>query len=324
MRSTAAISFALALAMPSSLQAQNTPAAPQQIIVDADSANEMDDFFAIAHMLVDPAVQVTALNSAHFNNVELYKRQRWHKYVMPIDPVTESQRENELILSVFRSKVPALLGADDILGFSWGYFPGAPIPSAPAIDHLITTARSLPAGQRLTVAVLGPLTNVAAAVARAPDIATRLSIFSLGTRYDVETGTWDKNDFNSRNDLNALDLLLNNADVEMTILPVTVAKALDFTRSETMTQLEKVRHPIGVMLRDRWEFVSAKDLWTMWDLALTLATAHPKLATFSNVPAPPENRRKQVRVITAIDATAMRTMFWRQLTALPAPSGNRP
>lgn len=287
-----------------------------EMIVDADTANEMDDLYALAQVLVDPRAKVTAVNSAHFNNVELYVRRKWHKYDMTdFIPVQASQRENVTLLAAFKSAVPALLGADDILGYSWGYFEGAPIPRAPAIDHIITAARALPENQRLKIAVLGPLTNVAAAVATAPDIAARISVYSLGTKYEPATKVWNKNDFNSRNDINALDFLLDNDEVEMTIMPVSVAAKLPFYRAASLAEHEKIQHPAADLLRDRWDFVSAVDMWTMWDLALTMAMTHPELATIETVAAPPENKRKSVRVYTSIDGDAMRSKFWSMLKA---------
>ncbi len=287
------------------------------VIVDADTANEMDDLFAIAQLVADPKVNVTAVTSAHFNNVELYARQKWHKYDMKgFDPVRASQMENEKLLKILRSPIPTYLGAGDILGYSWGYFEGAPIPDAPAIQEIIRQARAAPAGTKVNILVLGPLTNIASAVARAPDIAPKISVYSLSLKYDPATGIWNKNDFNTRNDLNATDFLLDRDDVEMTILPVTIAKDLPFFKDKVMPQLDRVQHPVSQHLRDRWDFVSAQGMWTMWDLALTMAVTHPEMATVSLRSAPPENKRKTVKVITAINAVAMESKFWDLLEQL--------
>jgi purine nucleosidase len=305
-------------ASPLSAQPQSGDSAQKsaivEMIVDADTANEMDDLYAIAQVLVDPRAKVTAVNSAHFNNVELYVRRKWHKYDMTdFVPVIASQRENVALLAAFNSDVPALLGADDILGYSWGYFDSAPIPRSPAIDNIIVAAKAMPKGRRLNIAVLGPLTNVAAAIALAPDIAGRISVYSLGTHYDPATKVWNKNDFNSRNDINALDFLLDNNDIELTIMPVSTAAKLPFFRAPSLAELAKMDHPAVDLLRKRWDFVSAVDMWTMWDLALTMAMTHPELATIDTVAPPPENSRSSVRVYTSIDGDAMRTKFWSML-----------
>ena len=106
-------------------------AQPRAFVLDSDTANEMDDMYAIAQAVLDPDARLLGLGSAHFNNVELYTRKRWHHY--PMDgfvPVEASQRENERLLALLGAKLPAPLGARDIIGFSWGYFDGAPIPEA--------------------------------------------------------------------------------------------------------------------------------------------------------------------------------------------------
>jgi inosine-uridine nucleoside N-ribohydrolase len=290
-----------------------TPAAaqPRAFVLDSDTANEMDDMYAIAQAVLDPDARLIGLGSAHFNNVEIYARKRWHRY--PMDgfvTVEASQRENERLLALLGARVPAPLGARDIIGFSWGYFDGAPIPDAPAIDFLIGRARATPAGEQLTVVVLGPLTNVAAALIKAPDIAPRLHIWWLGAKYDVATGVWDKNEFNVRNDLNAADYLLNHADVALTILPTSVAAKLRFERADTLARLARSKRLAAKALAERWDFVSAGDHWTMWDLALTLAVTHPGLARIETRAAPPENRRGSLEVITGIDAEAMTKTFW--------------
>jgi purine nucleosidase len=288
--------------------------APRQFILDADTANEMDDMYAITQAVLDPRAALLALSSAHFNNVEIYARRRWHLY--PMDgfvPVQASQRENERLLGLLGSRVPAPLGAADIIGFSWGYFDGAPIPQAPAIDFIVARARQATPERKLAVVALGPLTNVAAALIKAPDIADRIHVYALGAKYDVATGVWDKNEFNIRNDLNAADYLLNRDDVAFTLIPATVAAKLRFQRADSLARLARSKSPAAKLLAERWDFVSAGDRWTMWDLALTLAVTHPELATFEHRAPPPENRRKTLEVITDIDADAMRARFWTLL-----------
>ena len=55
--------FAIALFSISTLMisAQN-----QRVIIDADTGNEVDDLYALARILLDPSIEVTALNAAHW------------------------------------------------------------------------------------------------------------------------------------------------------------------------------------------------------------------------------------------------------------------
>lgn len=41
-------------------------AAQKNIIVDADTGNEVDDFYALARVLLEPSVNILALNAAHW------------------------------------------------------------------------------------------------------------------------------------------------------------------------------------------------------------------------------------------------------------------
>ena len=288
--------------------------APVSFVLDADTANEMDDMYAVAHAVLDPDADLTLLTSAHFNNTEIVTKGRWHAYDMDgFVPLDASQEENEKLLAVLGSDVPALPGAPEMIGYSWGYFEGAPVPGGAGIDAIIEAARAMPDGERLPVLSVGPLTNVAAAIIKAPDIVPKLDLWWLGTKYDVSERVWNKNSFNARNDINAVDYLLNREDVALTIMPGEVARQLMFQRDRSLDCLAKSDMPVASPLAERWEFVSADKEWTMWDLALTLAITHPEWATIEDRAAPPENTRETVRVVTDIDAPAMEAHFWSLL-----------
>jgi len=295
-------------------------------VLDADTANEMDDLYAIAHgVLSAPTMNefvVTGLTSAHFNNVQLLTDERWHIYpTAGIDPVGLSQDLNEALLAALgREDLPHPLGCDRIVGYSWGYYEGAPIPDAPAVRFLIDQARRQPAGTKLDVLVLGPVTNVAAALLHAPEIAPRLRVHVLSMRYDFATGAWNKNSFNARNDINGLDLLLDNTEVELIVMPGNVARALQFRHAESLARLDP-DDPLERLLRERWAEVDAGDSWIMWDLALVAAYLDPQLATTVRVPGPPENTPRTLRVYDSIDAEAIETAFW-QVLASPRQGGS--
>ena len=260
------------------------------------------------------------LASAHFNNTEIGTKGRWHAYDTVaeldrgLDTVLASQRENVRLLELMgRRDIPHPEGAEEMIGYSWGYFEGADVPEAPAVDAIIAAAREASPGAKLDVAAVGPLTNVAAALIQAPDIAPNLRIWWLGAGW--EDGVWNKNRFNVRNDLNAADYVLDRAEVELIMMPTQTARALMFARERTLPRLRAMLHPLTDHLADRWSFVGAEGEWTQWDMALTLAIAHPEWATLQTVPAPPENARESVQVFTAIDADAMEAHFFDVLEA---------
>jgi purine nucleosidase len=304
------------------LVAAATPlsAEPVSYIVDADTGNEMDDLYAVVQSLIDPDAKVVALNSAHFNNMEIVTTGIWHHYDLRCyDPVTVSQLENERLVKALGIKgLPMPLGADQMLGYSWGYFDGAPVPLAPAVDDIIARGRAASPANKLPIAVLGPLTNIAAALIKAPDIAPNISVYFLGMSYKADKGTWNKNSFNVRNDLNAVDYVFNHPSLDLIIMPTETAVKLMFNRTRSMPHLNAKSHPAVAILKDRWEFVSAQGEWTMWDMALTYAITKPQWIQVKELPRPPENLGgKAVKVVTNIDAPAMEAHFWNLIKGLP-------
>ncbi len=309
--------FAAIIAL--SLASSPLSAAPVSYIVDADTGNEMDDLYAVVQSLVDPDAKVVALNSAHFNNMEIVTTGIWHSYDLRCyDPVTVSQAENERLVNALGVKnLPMPLGADSMLGYSWGYFDGAPVPSAPAVDDIIDRARAASPGEKLPIAVLGPLTNVAAAMIKAPDIVPSISVYFLGMSYKSDKRVWNKNSFNVRNDLNATDYVFSHPALDLIIMPTETAVKLMFNRQRSASHLNRKKHPVVDILRDRWDFVRAQGEWTMWDMALTYAITKPNWIKVENLPRPSENGGIPVKVITWIDAPAMEAHFWQLIAGLP-------
>jgi purine nucleosidase len=310
---------ALAVAIAALLAAAPLSAEPIPYILDADTANEMDDLYAVVQSLLDPDAKVVALNSAHFNNMEIVTTGVWHHYdIRCFDPVTVSQLENERLVKALGIKgLPMLLGANSMLGYSWGYFDGAPVPSAPAVEDIIARARAASPQKKLPIAVLGPMTNIAAALIKAPDIAPNITVYFLGMSYKKDSRDWDKNSFNVRNDLNAVDYVFNHPDLDLVIMPTETAVKLMFNRTRSMPHLSAKSHPAVAILKDRWEFVAAQGEWTMWDMALTYAITKPQWVTVEELPRPPENGGGKVKVVTDINAPAMEAHFWSLIKGLP-------
>lgn len=285
-------------------------------ILDADTGNEMDDLYAIARALAPDGLKILALQSAHFNNPQLLTDPNWHIYSTEnINTVAISQHLNEqLTIDCRQWMVPKLRGCDRMLGYAWGFYEGAPIPRSPATQFLIDHARKASPDDKLNIICLGASTNVAAALAQRPELAANMRVYLLAAKYDSKSKTWNKNSFNVRNDLNAFDLLLDNEDLELWIMPGNVARQLTFSRSETAANLNScASSPLCRRLGRRWGEVSAGKEWIMWDLALVQALITPELATYDRVRTPPENTKRKIYVYTQIDAPAMRTAFWDAL-----------
>lgn len=278
----------------------NSPLIPYGLLIDADTANEIDDLYAIARCLVEPGLNIVGLTAA-----------QWHHRLAPPDTVARSQALNEQLLAAAgRADLPALPGAEMMMGKPWG---GSEPSDSPAAQFIIQTARAVPDGQKLTLAAQGALTNVASALALAPDITPKVALYLMGMHYDPPSRVWNKSEFNARNDLNALDFVLNAEGLEVHVMATNPSRELVFERAVTFEKLAGAG-PLGECLARRWEeHAPHNPTWIMWDLALIEALLKPELARQAATLTPPENARREIYAYTAINAPAMQDDFWRAL-----------
>ncbi|MFN3189011.1 MAG: nucleoside hydrolase [Aureliella sp.] len=268
-----------------------------KLILDADTANEIDDMYAITRMLKQDRYEVLALSSA-----------QWVHYLAETDSVGASQRENEDLLRLLgRTDLPAPTGSSEPMGKPWG---GDEPKESAAAQFIIKAARKASPEQKLTVVCLGASTNLASAIRMAPGIATNIEAHLLGFRYDLEKGVWNKSSFNVRRDLNAADYLLNCVELELHVMPANVARALTFDRQTTFDRHQKMGE-LGEHLTAKWNARFAEfDTWVMWDLALVQAVLDPTMAKQRRVDSPPENTGRKVWLYESIDAERMATDYW--------------
>ncbi|QIA08339.1 nucleoside hydrolase [Draconibacterium halophilum] len=190
-------------------------------IIDADTGNEMDDLYAIVRAFDNDEVKLQALISAHFNNPQLVTDSMWNSYsTKNINTLQLSQMENERLLQECNRKyIPHPPGCEKMVGYSWGYYEGAQIPQSGGVDFIIEMAQKASPENKLNMVCLGAVTNVAAAILTEPSIAKNIRLYALTMKYDLEKKVWNKNSFNARNDLNALDIVLNETTLELLIIP---------------------------------------------------------------------------------------------------------
>lgn len=138
------------------------PASRIRLIVDTDAKNEADDQFAIMHHLLTPMFDVCGIIATHF------EQKTGHTGTS----MEASYRKIEKVLTLAEIEdVPFFRGCVSPL-----YNPGD-IPESEGTAFLISQAR-LPG--KLYIAVQGAMTNVAAAINAAPDIAANLVILWNG------------------------------------------------------------------------------------------------------------------------------------------------
>ncbi len=266
------------------------------VIIDSDTGNEIDDLYAITLALIDPKMHVIALNSAQWNN---------HPRGGD-SSVYESQRINEDLLKLHDTiATPHPLGAAEPTGY-WG--DTKPIPS-PAADKILEEVKKLGFKKKLNVVTLGAPTNLATAIMMDSTIIPQIRWYAMALRYDDREQVWNKNEFNVRQDLDAMDFLLNTEELETHIMTATTSRDYTFEQTETFDLLS-FREPKYSYLVDRWKNLYPENkTWIMWDVALIHAIMNPDLVTEKEVWTPPENFRRRVFVYTWIDADKMRREF---------------
>ncbi len=284
---------------------------PIRVIIDADTANEVDDLYAIAWALLEPKLDVIGLTSA-----------QWHTNPRtPNDSVGESQRLNEEILALMgKTAIPAPQGSNFPMVSEQRAQPSE------AANFIIEQALATPEGEKLAIVILGPCTNIASAILIEPKIIPKLSVNYLGFWYNVETNTWNKREFNTNNDPNAVNALINTPNLDFRVMTATTSQHLVFEKP-VMDKLLKGRGGIGDYLIDRWEsydrFWQATDKektkWVMWDVAILEALAYPELIEEKEVMTPHDNLARPIKVYTKIDVPAMKANFENALDTFLKP-----
>lgn len=268
------------------------------VIIDTDSGNEMDDLFAVVRALIDPDMEVTGLLSSQWN---------FHEDA-PDSSVIISQEINEKILKfLHQTHIPHPVGAPEMIRFS---DQPQPQPSE-AAEYIITMAKGLPPKEKLKVITLGAVTNLASAILTDSSIIPKLDCYVMGLKYDYLNRVWNKNEFNTRNDLDAMDILLNTNNLDLTIMTATTSGDLRFNKQETFRKMSS-KGDIWNYLLESWDkqFPEHEE-WIMWDVAIIEAILNPKLAKVIEVYTPPENTRRKIKVYTSIRADAMMKDYWQ-------------
>ena len=135
------------------------------IIIDADTANEIDDLFAITRALGENSFELLGITAAQFHT---------SPYATS-NSATESHKMNKKLINLIPNyKVPLKKGSSQPLEKI-----NEPKVSE-ASKFIISQARRLEEGKKLQIVILGSCTNVASALIAAPDIASKLVISYVG------------------------------------------------------------------------------------------------------------------------------------------------
>lgn len=265
------------------------------VVIDTDTANEIDDQFALAWAALAPErIELLAVLAAPFSFA--HRRQalgRGLRDPTPFDPpglgMARSQAEAQRILSLLPggAEVPVLPGADDYLQAADRAQP------SDAAARLIELALGCSDGQPLVVLAMGCVSNIASALLMEPRLVRHLVV--------VWTSGWPSHaphvnhSFNLEQDLHATRVLLDSG-VPLVYLPgfqVGAQLRLSLPEVERWVQGQGA---IGDALHHLfthnplWEMQGIGSFfahsWVMWDLICVAWLLDADWAPSTLVPTP--------------------------------------
>lgn len=273
----------------------------RRVVLDTDTFNEVDDQFALVHLLLSPEqVDLEAVHAAPFHN---------KRSTGPADGMQKSFEEIHRVLGlVERSPEGGVFrGSQAFLADE-----NSPIESEAAVDLIDRAMQTKPG--RLHVCAIGAITNVASALLLEPRIAERIIIVWLGGHAHY----WPhNNEFNLSQDPAAARVVFNSEAPLVHIPCMPVASHLQTTVPELETHLapfSKVGRYLTEIVRD---YAGNPPGWSkvIWDLSASAWVIDPNLFLMSTVPVPrlqedlTWRRVKNGRHIRVVDQIDRDTVF---------------
>jgi len=228
---------------------------PHSLIIDTDPGQ--DDAVAILLALASPEINLLGITTVA-GNVPLALTQENARKICDLAGRTDMQ----VFAGLDRPLVRPLVTAEHVHGRTGLDGPVLPDPETPlqeqhAVDYIIDTLRREPAGS-VTLAPIGPLSNIAMAMQRAPDIIPRIrQIILMGGAYFEVGNITPAAEFNIYVDPHAAQIVFASG-VPITMMPLDVThKAL--TRTDRVAALRAIGNRTGVAVAEMLEFFERFD-----------------------------------------------------------------
>ena len=170
-----------------------------RVIIDTDCANEADDQYALVHALLTPKFRIQGVIAAHFGTA---------KYE---DSMQRSYDEIHKVIDLMdrTGTVPVFKGAEHAL-----LDDETPVPS-PGSELIIEEALK-DDDRPLYILFWGPLTDMASALLKRPEIAGRVHVVWIGGHAFPQGGY----EYNLKNDIRAANVVMrSNAPVKLITIP---------------------------------------------------------------------------------------------------------
>ena len=248
---------------------------PTHVVLDCDTANEVDDQFAIANALGVPEGTLDVRGVISVHNTTAHGPGSRDMY----------QEEAERVVALCASDVPCIPGAERPMESR-----EEPVSSA-GLEFLVEEARLSP----LTVIATGPATDVASLFLAAPESRENVRVVWLGGFGDEASyKVWQNRlgELNGRADISAWRTLLE-APVDLLHIPTWPAPAKILVEPTSFGEkLRALGRPVATYLAE------ILHLWTaehggqlsggkeLWDLACVAAVADPGAITSGPLAVP--------------------------------------
>ncbi len=205
---------------------------PRPVLIDTDTG--VDDALALMLAFHSPELSVRAITPVAGNAPVDRCTRNVRGLLQVLHPATvpEVGRGASRPLRRALTTAPEVHGTDGLGGIS-ATLPAARVPVVDGVDLILRMSQRY--GRLLTIIALGPLTNLARALRRKPDVFRRVGrIVSMGGAFSVPGNTGPVAEFNVFVDPDAAAEVYGSG-IPITIVPLDVTEQCRFTRDELRT-----------------------------------------------------------------------------------------
>ena len=286
------------------------PVAEEKIlrtVISADTANEADDPFAIAHALLTPVLDIKAIIATHYG-IDRHT-----------DSMERSYVKTEKLLSVMHYPGNILLHGEK-----------APIRYHEALSEGTVRIVEEALSGDLLILAFGPLSDIAAALRAEPSISSSLHVIWTGGG-DYPDGGWEYNLFN---DIEAASYVFSSG-ADIIQIPRSVYQRLTVSFSELYLRLEESETGEYLLSQlfehslepgPRTSAIRSGDSWILGDNAAIGVLLSPRASSLKEINAPsfsPEGRyiynerNGKIRIAERLDARFVLEDFFSKLRLQP-------
>ncbi len=266
----------------------------KRFIIDADSANEIDDLLALFSLIAHPGIKVIGLCASHWAAGS------------SIDPSSMQQSyemNGQVVKSLAKYNIPLLKGIEKKLTSTT-----TPLISE-AGEFIIQKAKSLTDRQVLRIISLGIPTNLASALILAPEIAPKIECYVMALDYYKYQSFWDTSELPSPGQY-AYDILFKTPGLSLNVMTATASQDMAFSLSTIAHFVQNSRFSDLFTPFFNHRFFHTNKL-ILWDVALSESIIYPDLSLIEKVKSPLGHHR--VGVYKKIDAESLKTKFTTHL-----------